>query len=91
MISRVVPFDGKLAVIADRLVDGDGVILPERVKEVGGVVGGEELDTKVVYSKGEGGKQGCVIPNTGGVRHNSVAVGLEVAEKALVGDDDDFL
>ena len=26
-------------------------------------------------------------PKTGGVRHRSVAVGLEVADKAIVGDD----
>ena len=29
--------------------------------------------------------------NTGGVCHMSVAMGLEVAEKALVGDDDGLL
>ena len=28
-----------------------------------------------------------MIPKTGGVHHRSVAVGLEVADKALVGDD----
>ena len=66
MIARVVPFDGKISVLATRWVDGDGVILPERVEEVGGVVGGKELDTKVVYSEGEGGVQGCMGPNTGG-------------------------
>ena len=46
VISRVVPFDGEPALLAARWFDGDGIILPERVKEVGGVVGGKELDTK---------------------------------------------
>ena len=54
IIAGVVPFDGQAAVLAVRWVDGDGVILSERVKEVGGVVCGEELDTEVIYSKGEG-------------------------------------
>ena len=46
----VVPIDGKSAVIAARWVDGDGVILPECIEEVGGVVGGEQFDSKVIYS-----------------------------------------
>ena len=58
---------------------------------MGGVGGGKELDTKVIYSEGEGGGRSFVGPNTGGVRHMSVAMGLEVAEKALVGDDDGLL
>ena len=91
MIARVVPFDGKIAVLSARWVDGDGLILPERVEEVGGVVGGKELDTKVVYSEGECGRQGCVIPKNGGLRHKIVAVGLEVADKGLLGDDSGFL
>ena len=76
IIDRVVPFNGKPAVLAARSVDGDGVILQERAKEVGGVIGGEELVSKVIYSKNEGGRQGCVCPKTRGVRHRSVAVGL---------------
>ena len=91
VISRIVPFDGKPAVLASRWVDSEGVILPECVKEVGGVVDGKELDTKVIYNEGEGGRQSCVGPKTGGVHHRSVAVGLEVTEKALVGDDFGFL
>ena len=55
-----------------------------------GEVYGEELDTKVVYSKGEGGGKGCVCPKAGGVRHRGVDVGLEVMEEALVGDDAGF-
>ena len=54
-------------------------------------MGGKELDTKVVYSEGEGGGQDCVGTKTGVVRHRSVAVGLEVADKTLVGDDAGFL
>ena len=91
VISRVVSFDGKTTLLASRWLDSDGVIIPERVEELGGVIGGEELDTKVIYSEGEGGKQGCVGAKTGCVHHRSVAVGLEVAEKALVGDDSGFL
>ena len=90
-ISRVVPFDGKPAVLPDRWVDGDGLILLERVKEVGGVVCSEELHTEVIYSEGEGVRQGCVGPNSGGVRHRSLAVRLEVADKAIVGDDTGLL
>ena len=63
----------------------------ERVEEVGGVVYGEELDTKVAYSKDEGDGWGCVGPKTGCVRHRSVAVGLEVADEALICDDDGLL
>ena len=35
VIARVIPFDGKPAVIAVRWVDSDGVILPEGIEEVG--------------------------------------------------------
>ena len=52
LIARVIPFDGNPAVLAVRSVDSDGVIFPERIKEVGGVVGGKELDSEVIYSKG---------------------------------------
>ena len=91
VITRVVPFDDKPTVLAARGVDGDGVIPPERVEEVGGVVGGKELDSEVIYSEGEGGRHGYVGPKTRGVGHRSVVVGLEVADKALVGDDAGFL
>ena len=57
---------------------------------MGGAVVGEELDTEVFYRKGESGGLGCVGPKTGGVRHRSVSVGLEVEYKTLVGDDDGF-
>ena len=57
---------------------------------MGGVVCGEELDTKVVHIEGEGGGQGCVCPKSRGVRQRGVAVGLEVADEALVGDDSGF-
>ena len=96
VIARVVPFDGNPKVHAARWVDGDVVICPDCVEEVGGVGGGEELDSKVIYSEDEGGRQGCVGPKTRGVGHRSVAVGsvamgLEVADKALVGIDAGFL
>ena len=55
VIVRVIPIDGKSVGLAARRVDGDGVILPECVEEVGGIVGGQEFDPKVIYSKGEGG------------------------------------
>ena len=54
---------------------------------MGCVVCGKELDAKVVYSKGEGGGQGCVCPKAGGVRHRGVAVGLEVADEAPIHAD----
>ena len=41
VIAGVFPFDGQATVLAARWVDGDGVIIPERVKEVGGVVSGK--------------------------------------------------
>ena len=41
VVFRVVPIDGKSAVLAARWVGGDGVIIPECIEEVGGVVGGE--------------------------------------------------
>ena len=58
---------------------------------MGGVGGGKEFDSKVIDSKGEGGRQGGVGPKTRGVCHRSVAMGLEVVEKAFVGDDTGFL
>ena len=76
VITRVVSFDGQTAVLSPRWVDGDGVIIPERIEEAGGVVSGKELGTEVVYGKGEGGGKGCVGPKTGSVRHRSVAVEL---------------
>ena len=57
---------------------------------MGGVVCGEELDAEVVYSKVEVGGQGCVCLKAGGVRHRGVAMGLEVSDEALVGDDAGF-
>ena len=54
-IAGVVPFDGQAVVLAAIWVDSDGVILSERIEEVGGVVCGKELDTKVVYIEGEYG------------------------------------
>ena len=55
VISGVVSFDGQVAVLASRWVDGDGVILSEHIEKVGGVVYGKELDIEVVYSNSEGG------------------------------------
>ena len=54
VISGIVPFDGQATVLAAGWVYSDGVIFLERFEEVGGVVYGEELDTKVVYSEDEG-------------------------------------
>ena len=44
------PIDGKYSVLAAICVDGYGVIIPECIEEVGGVVGGEQFDSKVIYS-----------------------------------------
>ena len=52
----VVPIDGNSEVLADRWFDGDGVILPECIEEVGGVGGGKEFDSKFIYMEGEGGR-----------------------------------
>ena len=56
LVFWIVPIDVKSAVLAARWVDGDGVILPECIEEVGGVVGGEQFDSKVIYSEGEDGR-----------------------------------
>ena len=74
LIARVVPFDDNPAVLGARGVDGDGVILPDCVEEVGCVGGGKQLDSKVIYREGEGGRQGCVGTKTRGMGHRSVAV-----------------
>ena len=76
VIAGLVPVDCQTAVISARGVDGDQIFFSERVEEVGGVGCGEELDTEVVNSKGEGGGQGCVCPKVGGVCHRGVYVGL---------------
>ena len=39
VVLRVVPIHGQSVVLAARWVDSDGLILLERIKEVGGVVG----------------------------------------------------
>ena len=51
----VVPPNGQSAVLAAGSVDGNGIMILEGIDEVGGVVGGEEFDAKVIYSKSEGG------------------------------------
>ena len=87
----VVPIDGQSAVLVARWVDGDGLMLLERIDEVGGVVGGEELYAKVVYSKGEVGGKGRMDPNAMSIFHRVVSMGLEVSYKKFVGDDAGFL
>ena len=52
----VVPIDSKSAVLASIWVNSDGVILLECIEGVGGVVGGEEFDSKFIYSEDEGGR-----------------------------------
>ena len=58
---------------------------------MGVVVGGKEFDSEVINSDSEGGRQGGVGPKTRGVCHRSIYVGLEVADKAFVGNDAGFL
>ena len=87
----VVPIDGQSAVLVARWVDGDGLMLLERIKEVGGVVGGKELYAKVVYSKGEVGGKGRMDPKARSIFHRVVSMGLEVSYKDFVGDDAGFL
>ena len=41
VVFRVVPIDGKSSVLASRWIDGEVVIIPECIKVVGVVVGGE--------------------------------------------------
>ena len=43
----VVPIDGQSTVLSARLVDSDGVILSQNIKEMGGVVVGEELEPSI--------------------------------------------
>ena len=87
----VVSIDGQSAVLAARWVDGDGVMLSERIEEVGGVVGGEELDVKVVYIEDEGGGKDRMVPKATGIFHRGVPMALEVSYKAFLGNDADFL
>ena len=87
----LVPIDGQSAVLSARWFDGDGVMLSERIEEVGGVVGGKELDATVVYIKGEGGGKDIMGPKARGIFHRGVSMGLEVAYNAFLGNDDGFL
>ena len=50
IVFRLFPIDGNSVVLAARWVNGDVVILLECIEEVGGVIGGEEFDSKVIYS-----------------------------------------
>ena len=84
VISQVIPFDGKLTVLASRWFNSDVVIILEGFEEVGDVVGGKQIDSDVIENKGEGGRQGGLGPKTRGVCHRSVSMGLEVADKAFV-------
>ena len=63
----------------------------ERIEEVGGVVGGEEIDSKVVYSKGEGSGKGRMVPKARGIFHRGVSMGLEISYKTFLGDGAGFL
>ena len=56
VVFRVVPIDGNFAVLAAIWVNSDGVIILESIEEVGGVVGREEFNSKVIYIKVEGGR-----------------------------------
>ena len=91
VIALVIPFYGKPAVLAAIWVNSYGAILLEGVKEVGGIVGGKYFDAKVIESKGEGGRKVVVGPKTRGACHRSIAVGMEFAEKAFVGNDSGFI
>ena len=72
----VVPIDGQSAVLAPRWVDGNGVMLSDLIKEVGCIVGGKEIDAKVVYSESEGGGKGRIGPKVMGIFHRGVTMGL---------------
>ena len=56
-----------------------------------GVLGGKEFDAKAIYIKGEGGGEVRMGPKARSIVHRGVYMGLEVAYKAFVGDDVDFL
>ena len=58
---------------------------------MGGVVGGEKINAKVVYSKGEGGGKGRMGTNVRSIFHRGVSMGLEVAYKVFVGNASGFL
>ena len=77
----VVPINGQSAVLASIWVDGDGVMCSECINEVGGLVGGEEIDAKVIYSKGEGGGKVKMCPKARIIFHRVVSMGLEVSYK----------
>ena len=72
----VVPIDGQYAVLAARWVDGDGVMILECIYEVSVVVGGEEIYSKVVYSKSEGGGKGRMCPKARIISHRGVSMGF---------------
>ena len=72
----IVPINGQSTVLSARAVNCDGVIISERIEEVGGVVGGRKLDAKVVYSEGEGGGKDRMGPKAGGIFHGGILMGL---------------
>ena len=51
-------------------------MISESIEEVGGVVSGKELDSKVVYSNGEGGGKGRMGPKARIIFHRVVSRGL---------------
>ena len=63
----VVPIDGQSRVLAARWFVGDVVMLLELIKEVGGVIEGKEIDSKVVYSKGGVGGKCRMGPKARGI------------------------
>ena len=65
----IVPIDGQSVVSAAKQVNGYGVMLLEHIDQVGGVIGREELDSKVVYSNSEGGGKGIIFPKSRSIFH----------------------
>ena len=86
----LVPINGQSAVLTARWVNGDEVMLSERIEEVGGGVGGKERDARVVYNKGEGGGKVRMVPKARGIFHRVLSMGLEVSYMAFVGNDSDL-
>jgi hypothetical protein len=86
----VVPVEGQTAIECAGPVDGQGIIFLEGVYQVIGVGFGEIFNSKVVDAEDEGGSFCLVAPESWGERHRGVAVGCEVLDEEVEGDDAGF-
>ena len=62
MTPLIIPIQVEAAVEGTRPIDGDGVVVLDRLDEVESVGLGKRLDPKIIHTQGEGGGPGAMFP-----------------------------